>query len=395
MASEESNKKVSSVFITLSRPHQTNIEQQRGPKKGWVHAGPSPRPSLSQNPVPTKPSHRASGSENPANLAPTRPSHRASGSENPANLAPTRPSHRASESENPAPVQSGIAWENNRRDAAGQTDVFSPVSPSASPPLPPPPPAAAEMPSYSPDPVTPPPPPFPVQKQSPVTSQAPPHSKKEEKTAPSIGTTPKEQSNGIEKDNPSEKSRGVCAFCRKPILFSEGAVTALQKLYHQDCFRCRSCYSPLAGKHFYHEAEIPKCEKCHEASLEICWSCGYRIKAKLVRALNRAYHPACFTCVTCKRPLESFIQADTGEVYCCLDYNRKHAEKCSVCQKPMIDTDGSLLQYIKHDGRPFHHECFRCEVCGFKLDSEKGEYGCYSLNGKRLCLSCNRRMQSR
>nr|XP_057911570.1 filamin-binding LIM protein 1 [Doryrhamphus excisus]XP_057911571.1 filamin-binding LIM protein 1 [Doryrhamphus excisus]XP_057911572.1 filamin-binding LIM protein 1 [Doryrhamphus excisus] len=361
MASEESNRKVSSVFITLTRPHQTNIEQQQGPKKGWVHAGPSPRPSLPGNPVPTRPSHTPLESKNPANPAPTKPSHRTSRSEN------------------------------LTADAAGQRDAVAPISSSTSPPFHPP--AAAEMPSNSTDPVIPPPPPSPVQKQRPVTSQQPPNPKKEEKTAPSSGTTSTEQSNGVKKDNPREKSRGACAFCRKPILFSEEALTALQKLYHKGCFRCRSCSSPLAGKQFYHEAEIPKCEKCHEASLEICWSCGHRIKGKLVRALQRTYHPACFTCVTCKQPLENFIQADTGELYCCLDYNRKHAKKCVVCQKLLIDSDGSLLSYITHHGRPFHRECFSCEVCGFKFSTEEGGDS-YFFNGKTLCLVCIERMQN-
>uniref|UniRef100_A0A3Q2XJ65 Filamin binding LIM protein 1 n=1 Tax=Hippocampus comes TaxID=109280 RepID=A0A3Q2XJ65_HIPCM len=267
MASGESSKKVSSVFITLATPHQAKAKQHSGNKKGWVHAGPS---------------QRSSGSHSSAT---------------------EELSQMSLSSESRASVQSGhnmgMLWENDNKDVAG-----------------------------------------------------------------------------------------LCGFCRKPIPFSEPALTALKRIYHKGCFTCRTCSSPLAGKTFYHSAEIPECEACHENSLERCWSCGEKIRGQLIRALQRTYHTSCFTCATCKQPLENFMQADSGEVYCYLDYSRMFAKKCSACHQLIIASDGSLPGHIESNGRHFHKECYRCEVCHFKFSLEKEEYGCYSVNGKRLCLTC-------
>lgn len=61
-----------------------------------------------------------------------------------------------------------------------------------------------------------------------------------------------------------------------------------------------------------------------QASLELCWACGDAITDNVVRALERAYHVACFTCATCKQQIgeQAFAQGEVGEVYCLEDYYR-------------------------------------------------------------------------
>lgn len=61
-----------------------------------------------------------------------------------------------------------------------------------------------------------------------------------------------------------------------------------------------------------------------QASLEPCWACGEVIKDHVIRALERAYHPPCFVCTTCKQPIgeQRFAQGEVGEVYCLQDYYR-------------------------------------------------------------------------
>ncbi|XP_077386797.1 filamin-binding LIM protein 1 isoform X2 [Festucalex cinctus] len=358
MTSADSSRKVSSVFITLATPHQTKAKQQGGNKKGWVHAGPS---------------QRSSGSHSSA-----------------TEELPQRPSG----SESRAAVQSGHnkgMWENDTRDIAGSTDVFSPPPlASPSPPLPPPPSPPAELPSYPPEPLPTPSPP-PAQKpvsRAPTSPQPPPPNKEVVKRAPSSGKNANKQPNGVHEDNPSE-SRGLCGLCQKPILFTEPALSALERIYHKGCFNCRTCRCPLAGKTFYDKGEVPECETCYENSLDICWSCGEKIRVQRIRALQRVYHPTCFTCVTCKQPLENFVQADTGEVYCHLDYGRKFAKTCNACNQLIMDNDGTIPGHIESDGRTFHKDCYRCEVCHFKFSLEKED--CYSLDGKRLCLPCSQK----
>ncbi|KAG7244567.1 hypothetical protein INR49_029586 [Caranx melampygus] len=105
---------------------------------------------------------------------------------------------------------------------------------------------------------------------------------------------------------------------------SEPAIEALNRTYHDGCFQCRSCHIPLAGKHYYNKAGIPLCEACYQTSLELCWSCGEVITDHVIRALERAYHPSCFTCSTCKQQIgeQAFAQGEVGEVYCLQDYYR-------------------------------------------------------------------------
>lgn len=66
----------------------------------------------------------------------------------------------------------------------------------------------------------------------------------------------------------------------------------------------------------------------HQASLDLCWSCGETITDNIIRALERAYHPSCFTCVTCKQQIgeQPFAQGEVGEVYCLEDYYRYESE---------------------------------------------------------------------
>ncbi|XP_057702815.1 filamin-binding LIM protein 1 [Corythoichthys intestinalis] len=344
MASGDSNRKVSSVFITLAKPNQTKVEQRSGRQKGWVHAGPSQRTSASRSSAPEEPSQKSSWSKNSIH----------SGN------------------------NMGVLWKNDTEEVS---DVFSP-------------PPDSEMHSYPPD-------PLPTQSllgqnldPRPLTSpQPPPPNKEVVKRAPSSGMKINEQPNGTKENNPGE-SRGLCGFCQRPIPFTEAALTAMEKIYHKGCFRCTACNSPLAGQMFYQKAEVPECEACYENGLERCWSCGQKIKEKLLRALQRAYHPTCFSCVTCKQPLQNFIQTETGELYCPLDYGRKFAKTCSACHKIIMASDGSIPGHIESDGRIFHQECYRCEVCHVKFSMEKKEPDCYSLHGKRLCLSCIKKHQA-
>ncbi|XP_061642333.1 filamin-binding LIM protein 1 [Phyllopteryx taeniolatus] len=361
MASEDSNRKVSSVFITLATPHQTKPKQYGRDENGWVHIGPSQRSSGFQS------------------------------------SAPRELSHRPPCSESGASVQSGhdmgMLWENDNRDVAGSIAVPPPL-PSPSPPLPSP-PSPSALHSYPPDPLPTPPPPAQKPVSRPSTSPRLLHPNKEVvKRAASSGMNTNEKPSGIQKDNPSD-SRDLCGFCQKPIPFSEPALAALKTIYHKSCFRCSNCSKLLAGKKFYQKEEAAECEACYEESLERCWSCGYLIRGQLIRALQRVYHPACFTCITCKQPLQNFILADTGEIYCYLDYGRKFAKKCSACHKLIMSSEGSFPTRIESDGRNFHEECYRCEVCHFKfsLSPEKKEHGCYSLCDKRLCLACYQKHQ--
>lgn len=196
------------------------------------------------------------------------------------------------------------------------------------------------------------------------------------------------------KNPPSSGSQDsdVCGFCRKPVLSSEPAIDALNRSYHAACFQCRQCHAPLAAKLYYNKSGIPLCEDCYQASLEPCWACGDVIKDHVIRALERAYHPPCFVCTTCRQPIgeQRFAQGEVGEVYCLQDYYRKYSPQCSACGHLIIPReDGTDSYTVECLGHSYHEDCYRCQECKVLLSPEPDEKGCYPLEGQILCKRCH------
>ncbi|EPQ20222.1 Filamin-binding LIM protein 1 [Myotis brandtii] len=98
-------------------------------------------------------------------------------------------------------------------------------------------------------------------------------------------------------------------------------------------------------------------------TLEKCGKCGEVVREHIIRALGRAFHPTCFTCVSCARCIgdENFALDSQNEVYCLDDFYRKFAPVCSICENPIIPRDGKDAFKIECMGRNFHENCYRCE----------------------------------
>uniref|UniRef100_A0A2K5EB01 Filamin binding LIM protein 1 n=1 Tax=Aotus nancymaae TaxID=37293 RepID=A0A2K5EB01_AOTNA len=121
-----------------------------------------------------------------------------------------------------------------------------------------------------------------------------------------------------------EASTDICAFCHKTVSPRELAVEAMKKQYHAQCFTCRTCRRQLAGQRFYQKDGRPLCEPCYQDTLEKCGKCDEVVQEHIIRALGQAFHPSCFTCVTCSRCIgdESFALGGQNEVYCLDDFYR-------------------------------------------------------------------------
>uniref|UniRef100_A0A2K5PN85 Filamin-binding LIM protein 1 n=1 Tax=Cebus imitator TaxID=2715852 RepID=A0A2K5PN85_CEBIM len=191
---------------------------------------------------------------------------------------------------------------------------------------------------------------------------------------------------------PLQLSNGdVCAFCHKTVSPRELAVEAMKKQYHAQCFMCRTCRRQLAGQRFYQKDGRPLCEPCYQDTLEKCGKCGEVVQEHIIRALGQAFHPSCFTCVTCSRCIgdESFALGSQNEVYCLDDFYRKFAPICSICENPIIPRDGKDAFKIECMGRNFHENCYRCEDCRILLSVEPTDQGCYPLNNRLFCKPCH------
>ncbi|XP_050956584.1 filamin-binding LIM protein 1 isoform X1 [Labeo rohita] len=339
MASAAPQKRVvSSVFITLASPFRATVTPTAHVHSSPTREQPLRRTSASQDgqidpPAPASPLYAQSRAHNTPTAAPYRRDN----------------THHADTRASAAVVS---------RTPAAPDDL----------PLPPPPPHDPRDPC-DPDPG---PPAAPAQESAAAKALL--------RSAPSAGR------------DVNEPSADVCGFCRKPVPLSEPAIEALNRTYHAACFQCRQCHAPLAAKIYYNKSGIPLCDDCYQASLEPCWACGDVIKDHVIRALERAYHPPCFVCTTCRQPIgeQRFAQGEVGEVYCLQDYYRKYAPQCRACGELIIPReDGTDSYTVECLGHTYHEDCYRCEVCSMLLSPEPNENGCHPLDGQILCKPCH------
>ncbi|XP_061593577.1 lipoma-preferred partner [Cololabis saira] len=193
-------------------------------------------------------------------------------------------------------------------------------------------------------------------------------------------------------DNPpSEEYFGRCASCGENVVGEGTGCTAMDQVFHVDCFVCMTCNTKLRGKPFYAVEKKAYCEPCYINTLETCTICSKPIMERILRATGKAYHPHCFTCVVCHRSLDGipFTVDASNHIHCIEDFHKKFAPRCCVCSEPIMPAPGQeeTVRIVALD-RDFHVQCYRCEDCGSLL-SEGDNQGCYPLDGHVLCKNCN------
>ncbi|XP_028639730.1 lipoma-preferred partner [Grammomys surdaster] len=190
---------------------------------------------------------------------------------------------------------------------------------------------------------------------------------------------------------PSDDYFGRCARCGENVVGEGTGCTAMDQVFHVDCFTCIVCDVKLRGQPFYAVEKKAYCEPCYINTLEQCSVCSKPIMERILRATGKAYHPHCFTCVMCHRSLDGipFTVDACGLIHCIEDFHKKFAPRCSVCKEPIMPAPGQeeTVRIVALD-RDFHVHCYRCEDCGGLL-SEGDNQGCYPLDGHILCKTCN------
>ncbi|NXD24810.1 LPP protein, partial [Spelaeornis formosus] len=190
---------------------------------------------------------------------------------------------------------------------------------------------------------------------------------------------------------PSDDYFGRCARCGENVVGEGTGCTAMDQVFHVECFTCMKCKNKLRGQPFYAVEKKAYCETCYINTLEQCSVCAKPIMERILRATGKAYHPHCFTCVMCHRGLDGipFTVDAGGNIHCIEDFHKKFAPRCSVCKEPIMPAPGQeeTVRIVALD-RDFHVQCYRCEDCGGLL-SEGDNQGCYPLDGHILCKTCN------
>ncbi|KAI5945365.1 Serrate RNA effector molecule [Manis javanica] len=172
---------------------------------------------------------------------------------------------------------------------------------------------------------------------------------------------------------PSGEYFGRCGGCGEDVVGDGAGVVALDRVFHVACFVCSTCRAQLRGQHFYAVERRAYCESCYVATLEKCSTCSQPILDRILRAMGKAYHPGCFTCVVCHRGLDGipFTVDATSQIHCIEDFHRKFAPRCSVCGGAIMPEPGQeeTVRIVALD-RSFHVGCYKCEECGLLLSSE-------------------------
>jgi hypothetical protein len=169
-----------------------------------------------------------------------------------------------------------------------------------------------------------------------------------------------------------------CTGCKLPI--TEGRqITAMGKPWHPECFVCTICVKPLTPETYKEHSGKPYCEyDYHKLFSPKCGGCNTPITdGKQINAMGKPWHPQCFTCTQCAKPLgpNNFFEKN-GKPYCEDDYHKLFSPKCAGCHLPI--TDGNQITAM---GKPWHPQCFKCTQCAVPL----GPNNFYEKNGKPYC----------
>ncbi|KAK6041454.1 LIM domain protein [Cooperia oncophora] len=72
--------------------------------------------------------------------------------------------------------------------------------------------------------------------------------------------------------------------------------------------------------------------------LEKCLKCNKVVTERLIRTRGGGWHPECFACDTCHKPLEGipFTATPKDKPYCIPCYQAKFSPRCAYCSKPIV-----------------------------------------------------------
>ncbi|XP_045078971.1 paxillin-like isoform X1 [Coregonus clupeaformis] len=148
-----------------------------------------------------------------------------------------------------------------------------------------------------------------------------------------------------------------CHYCNGPIL--DKVVTALDRNWHPEHFFCAQCGAFFGPEGFHEKDGKAYCRKDYfDMFAPKCGGCARAILENYISALNSLWHPECFVCRECFTPFVngSFFEHE-GQPYCEGHYHERRGSLCSGCQKPITG------RCITAMAKKFHPEHFVCAFC--------------------------------
>ncbi|XP_026706260.1 leupaxin [Athene cunicularia] len=107
-----------------------------------------------------------------------------------------------------------------------------------------------------------------------------------------------------------------CQGCERPV--TDNYLSALQGVWHPECFVCAECLSGFASGSFFELEGRPYCElHFHQRQGNICHGCGHPVTGRCITAMGRKYHPEHFICAYCLGQLQKGTFRERGDkMYC-------------------------------------------------------------------------------
>lgn len=110
-----------------------------------------------------------------------------------------------------------------------------------------------------------------------------------------------------------------CSHCDEGFEEKEKIVNTNGEILHQQCYVCAQCFKPFDQTEVYYEFGGRKyCEHDFQVLFApCCGKCRQFIIGRVIKALNNSWHPNCFNCQLCQRPLadQGFIK-NNGRALC-------------------------------------------------------------------------------
>ncbi|CAF2774260.1 unnamed protein product [Rotaria sp. Silwood2] len=185
-------------------------------------------------------------------------------------------------------------------------------------------------------------------------------------------------------------SDNVCANCHQSFATNEQIVNAAGHIWHTHCFVCTQCFQPFENGIYFEHEDRKYCERDFQMLFAPCCAeCKQAIVGRVIRALQKCFHPDCFRCQLCQVPLiEMGFSKYNGRALCRECHVKEKANDlklshqiCSTCHQ-IIDQ-----KYLKYKGEFHHSYHFQCKSCGVELDEN-----CREVRGSLYCLPCHNKL---
>eukprot|EP00461_Guttulinopsis_vulgaris_P001151 UN01151 len=134
----------------------------------------------------------------------------------------------------------------------------------------------------------------------------------------------------------------------------------------------------------------PQQQQSAPASSEPCAGCNGNIESSALIAKGKHFHPDCFVCTTCRKPLTAgFLERD-GQYFCEDDYYRSQGNVCAHCNQVIVGA------HIVGNGKPYHVDHLLCAMCNVSIgtdvlhvkDDKNICHTCYNAQFAAICDKC-------